>query len=276
MTKRIAILIGFFLLAALTAHAQLGQWPKHALTIHYGLLIAAPLKVYGPYGEQHHFNTRAGSGSSIGLEYSWRTSGGMLYGAGVQMTGIGQRFDLSFLDHATSVASNGINAPADRPGMRWMRGETPEVTLLVGKILHASPRWSTSAAFVAGFIPLWSSIHFKDHRWAPLDPQKPIFLIVTEEGLDIFPTIGIRLQLNWQARNLNRWSLLMDVRTTVGNFYNGQYSLYPDTPRSGGGLLRGHLTYARVGLGYALTWGAPRKPRWMRLQEEVNKRLLGE
>lgn len=254
------------------AWPQLEHWPKHALSVHYGLLAAAPLSIKEPFGQQHQFNTRIGTGSSIGIEYSYRSSGGMWYGGGVQMTGIGQRFDLAFLDPATSISYNGINAPPIRPGRRWMRGETPELTLLVGKVLHAAPRWSTSAAFVGGVIPLWSSVHFKDYRWSPIDPEQPIFHIETEEGLDIFPTVGMRFQLDWQARNHNRWSLMLDARTTVGNFYDGRYSLYPGTENAGGGLLRGRLAYARLGIAYSLTWGAPRKPRWLRMQEQLPER----
>jgi hypothetical protein len=276
MTKRAAILISVLLVATGTVRSQLEHWPKHTIAFHYGHLVAAPMKAFNTYGQQHDLNTRAGRGSSIGLEYGLRISNGILLGAGVQMTGIGQRFDLSFLDPTTSVANNGINAPPIRPGRRWMRGETPEVTLMVGKVLHASPRWSTSAAFVAGLIPMWSSIHFKDYRWSPIDPEQPIFHIETEEGLDIFPTVGLRFQVNWQARNHNRWSLLIDARTTLGNFYNGQYSLYPGTDQAGGGSLRGRLAYARIGVAYGLTWGAPRKPKWLRLQEQAAPRQGAE
>lgn len=269
MTRRTTLLTAAFLAFACPARSQLEHWPKHAFALHYGRLLAAPLKAYEPFGHQHQFNTRAGNGSTIGLEYNSRTSGGIWYGAGVQMIGIGQRFDFNLVDPANSISYNGINAPAIRPGMRWLRRETPEVSLLLGKVIHSSPRWSTAAAFVAGVIPLWSTIHFKGYWWYPSGPERPLFFIETEEGLDIFPTVGFRLQLNWQARNHNRWSLLLDARTTIGNFYNGDYSLLPGTEYAGGGLLRGRLAYARLGIAYGLTWGAPRKPKWLRRQEQA-------
>lgn len=269
MNRYSAILLALWTMAFSQARSQSDQWPKHAIALHYGLLAGAPLRSFDQFGQQHDFRTRAGNGSSIGLEYRYRAWSSMWLGAGVQMTGIGQRYDLSFLDPATSIASNGINTPAYRSGLRWMRGETPEVTFLIGKVLNASPRWSSSAAFVAGIIPMWSSIHFKDYRWSPIDIDQPIFHIETEEGLDIFPTVGLRFQLDLQTRNLNRFSLLLDARTTVGNYYNGQYRLYPGTDAAGGGQLRGRLAYIRAGIAYGLTWGAPRKPRWMRLQDQV-------
>jgi len=248
--------------------SNLELWPRHAISIDYGLLMAASLKASDSFGQQHDFTGRAGSGSSVGIAYTWRFRSSLVLGASIHSTGIGKRFDLSFIDGSTRVAYNGINAPAIRPGLRWLLGETPEAVLHFGKELHTTARWKLAAFVIAGVIPRWSSLIIYNYRYAPVDPQRPIFQIITDEGLDIFPIAGFRLQLDLQAKNNNRWSLMLDGRATLANYYEGSYSLYPDTPIEGGGLLRGRLAYLRIGIGYALTWGAPRKPRWMRLQEQ--------
>lgn len=244
------------------------HWPKHAVTFSMGFAHQFGLSTAYTYGPQRDLTIR-GKQTGIGLEYGFKTSKGLLFGAMAQIVTSSWRYNFNLDEPRHGVVGYpGMNSPPAHVIAFWFYH--PEFTLHAGKRLVARRRWSVDAGVMAGIIPLWSKWLIRNDGYGVDIDTNYIRVIdaAVEEGVDIHPLIGCRVQLNWQARNYNRWSLMFEGRMTPTNYYDGDYTLYRDNPTQAGGILRGRMGYVGLRVGFGITWGEPRKPRWLRLDEK--------
>lgn len=100
--------------------------------------------------------------------------------------------------------------------------------MLLGKRLSEGARFRLDASVLLGAIPLWSRWNIEHYGYSiyPGDTATlQIFSAVVDYGLDIYLLASFRVQGTWQARNHNRWSLMLEGRSTLTNFYEGGYTL---------------------------------------------------
>jgi hypothetical protein len=84
---------------------------------------------------------------------------------------------------------------------------------------------------------------------------------------------GLRLNGSYRLVNHDRLSLTLEARMTPSDFWEGGYNMYGMTDQRSEGTFSGKLAYIGFRVGYAFTWGGPRKPRWLRQQEEAEKAI---
>jgi len=247
------------------------RWPKHNVALSLGRSHQFGLSTAYTYGPQRDLKIR-GIQTGLGIEYGLSVPKGWLLGAMAQVVTANWRYDFSLDDPSHGVVGYpGMNSPAQSRLLFWF--VHPEFTLHAGKRLREGKRFSFDAGVMAGIVPLWSSWLIKTDGYN-VYPDTSVIRVVrvtVEEGLDIHPLIGFRLQGSWQARNYNRWSLMLEGRMTPTNYYDGDYVLYQGSAQEGGGILRGRLGYIGMRFSFGFTWGTPRKPQWMRYRDELSR-----
>lgn len=244
------------------------RWPKHAVMVSWGRAHQFGLRKFGTYGPQRDFRMH-GLSSGPGIEYAFSTSRGLIFGAMAQAVTTNWRYNFDLDDPSHGMAGYaGVNAPAR--ASFFLTFSRPEFTFHVGKRWVEGKRFCLEVGAMAGVIPLWSQwlLRYDGYNVYPDTSTIRVFRAVVSEGLDIHPLVGFRVQGSWQARNFNRWSLMLEARITPKNYYEGDYVLYERSASEGGGSLEGQAAYIGMRLGYGVTWGAPRKPRWMRMMEK--------
>jgi hypothetical protein len=247
------------------------RWPKHNITLSWGRSHQFGLSTAYTYGPQRDLLV-SGVQTGLGIEYGLSLPQGWLFGAMAQGVTASWRYDFNLDDPSHGVVGYpGMNSPARSTLVFWFMH--PEFTLHGGKRLMDGKRFCLDAGVMVGIVPLWSTWLLKTDGYNVYPDTSVIRVIraTVEEGLDIHPLVGVRLQGSWQARNYNRWSLMLEGRMTPTNYYDGDYILYGGSAHEGGGILRGRLGYIGLRLGFGMTWGAPRKPRWMRMQDELGR-----
>jgi len=150
-----------------------------------------------------------------------------------------------------------------------------EIMAFAGIPLHVSDRWRLDAALEVGLNPSWSTIVYTGFGYAaPSDTgDVGVFIGALGGGLDIWPMFGLRLNGSYRLGNHDRLMLALEGRMTTTNFWEGGYNMYGFTDQRSEGDFQGHLAYIGFRMGYAFTWGGPRKPKWLRQQEEAEKAI---
>jgi hypothetical protein len=138
-----------------------------------------------------------------------------------------------------------------------------------GVPVHVDDRWRLDAAVEAGINPRWSTdITTLFGYSASTDTGRlGVFIGGLGAGLNIWPMFGLRLNASYRLANHDRLMLTLEGRMSATTFWDGGYNMYGMTPQRSEGTFAGNLAYIGFRMGYAFTWGPPRKPKWMRLQE---------
>lgn len=150
-----------------------------------------------------------------------------------------------------------------------------EIMAFAGIPVHVADRWRLDAAVEVGVNPSWSTdISTLFAYSAPSDTgQVGIFIGALGAGLNIWPMVGLRLNGSYRLGNHDRLMLALEGRMSATNFWEGGYNMYGLTDQRSEGEFSGRLAYIGFRVGYAFTWGGPRKPKWLRQQEEAEKAI---
>lgn len=250
--------------------APAARWPKHSITFSYGRALHAPLRTINTYGPQRGFRAR-GWPWMLGLEYALRLKRRLLVGATLNVSETWWRYDM-VPDAPGDIGPEvrGLNSPPRIVPLPYSM-IVPEITVNGGFVVLEGPRLRLGTGASLGVA--WLRNRLLGFRGSHVVPQPDgsqlvVFAGGLDYGFDVYPLAGFHVQGTWQARNHNRWSLMLEGRSTLTNFYEGGYTLYGGTPTEAGGSLRGRLAYIGLRLGFGLTWGEPRQPRWVRKLQE--------
>lgn len=140
-----------------------------------------------------------------------------------------------------------------------------------------SERWRLDAAVEAGMNPRWNTVIITGFGYAAETDTGAIGVFVggLAAGLDIWPLVGLRLNASYRTANHNRLQFALEGRVSVTPFWDGGYNMYGRTTQRSEGTFSGHLAYIGFRMGYAFTWGPPRKPLWIRRQAAAGRPASG-
>ncbi|MBK9275062.1 MAG: hypothetical protein IPM49_11055 [Flavobacteriales bacterium] len=135
-------------------------------------------------------------------------------------------------------------------------------------------RWRLDAAFELGVNPGVSSSTGTSIGHTALTDTGRIYVFSAAlgvRGADWWPMFGLELKSSYRLANHDRLTVALEGRLSGTTYWEGAYSIYAGGPSPSTGTFSGHLAYIGFRMGYAFTWGPPRKPRWMRRQEAAGR-----
>ena len=253
---------------------RMAQWTNNAFSISAGRFWTLPPKSMMVSGPARSLNIVGLYQWNVGLSYERFTRKRMSYGVTFDVT---QPFfsveaEVDDPKHGQPPGSKTVRLTAkDRwlvPVFYYM-----ECMAFGGMLVHVADRWRLDAALEVGVLPSWSTDVSTGFGYAaPSDTgQIGVFIGALGAGLDIWPMVGLRLNSSYRLGNHDRLMLALEGRMSATSFWDGGYNMYGSTPQRSEGTFSGRLAYIGFRMGYAITWGPPRKPRWMRKQEEAEK-----
>lgn len=248
-------------------------WTNNAFGLSVGRFWSLPPRSTHTSGPPRELRVVGLTQWNVGLSYERRTRKRWSYGALVDVT---QPFF-------------GIEAQVDDPAHGNPPGSTTarvkgktrllpelyywECMAFAGIPVHVRERWRLDAAVEAGINPRWNtSITTLFGHTASTDTGTiGVFVGGLGAGLDIYPMVGFRLNASYSLPSLDRLMIALEGRASVTSFWDGGYNMYGFTSNRSEGTFSGHLAYIGFRMGYAFTWGPPRKPKWMRRQEAAGR-----
>jgi hypothetical protein len=249
-------------------------WTNNAFSISVGRFWCAPPKTTQISGPDRELRVIGLNQWNVGLSYERFTRKRWSYGGCFDLT---QPFftvegEVDDPKQGYPPGSGTARDAKDRlvPVIYYM-----ELMGFAGIPVHVSDRWRLDAAAEAGVLPSWSTYTSTLFGYtASTDTgYVGVFVGALGAGLDIWPMFGLRLNASYRLANHNRLMLALEGRMTATNFWDGGYNMYGVTDQRSEGEFQGHLAYIGFRVGYAFTWGGPRKPRWLRQQEEAEKAI---
>ncbi|MBV6404567.1 MAG: hypothetical protein GFGODING_01320 [Flavobacteriales bacterium] len=248
-------------------------WTNNAFGISVGRFWSLPPRSTHTSGPPRELRIVGLTQWNVGLSYERHTRERWSYGALVDVT---QPFF-------------GIEAQVDDPAHGNPPGSTTarvkgktrllpefyywECMAFAGIPVHVRERWRLDAAVEAGINPRWNtSITTLFGHTASTDTGTiGVFVGGLGADLDIYPMVGFRFNASYSPPSLDRLMIALEGRASVTPFWDGGYNMYGFTSNRSEGTFSGHLAYIGFRMGYAFTWGPPRKPKWMRRQEAAGR-----
>lgn len=139
----------------------------------------------------------------------------------------------------------------------------------ISRTMLRNAKWSMELGAQVGIMPMGQGtvgrgLAIED----PIDQDQFILDVLVQHGGEVYPIFGMLCRIERSLPSMDRISLGIEYRRSATPFYS-TYAFMPG-PMLMGELYTHDVPFSWVGLrmGYAFTWGAPRKPRWIRQQED--------
>jgi len=256
------------------AQGREALWTNNAFSISTGRFWCASPSSTNLSGPDRNLRIRGLYQWNLGVAYERHTRKRWSYGASFDLTQPFFTVEAEVDDPAQGMppGSGTATDAKDRfiPVHYYM-----EIMAFAGIPVHVRDRWRLDAAVEAGVNPSWSTdISTLFAYSAPSDTgQVGIFIGALGAGLNIWPMLGLRLNGSYRLKSHDCVMLALEARMSATNFWEGGYNMYGFTDQRSEGEFKGHLAYIGFRMGYAFTWGGPRKPKWLRQQEEAEKAI---
>lgn len=259
-----------------SAQKRDGVWTNNALSITTGRFWCAPPKTTKLSGPDRDFRIMGLYQWNVGLSYERFTRNRLSYGAVFDVTQPFFRVQ-GEVDDAGQAQPPGSGSVVQVAKDRWWLDVfyNMECMAFIGTPLHVDERWRLDVAAEVGVNPSWSTIVYTAFGYAaPSDTgEVGVFIGALGAGYNIWPMLGLRLNGSYRLGSHDRLMLALEARMTASNFWEGGYNMYGMTSARSEGEFSGKLAYIGFRVGYAFTWGPPRKPKWLRRQEEAEKAI---
>lgn len=200
----------------------------------------------------------------FGLSFNYRNPNGwgMTIGVAAVQTPASYGFDLAL---ATDTTGRSV----------WNAGEYKirstgqsrfEVTLSTHHLIWKHRRWFLLA--VAGIRPTYiSEFHVGASAGEPIDGQFVDYFRLAGPTASGWHVAGAAaLEAHYMFNNFNRIILRVEWCYAPFVVWSGDYVLARNTDQESRGTFEQRGSYWGFNLGYSLSWGAPKEPRWYRKQ----------
>jgi len=275
---RSAMAVGIGLLVG-PVQAQEGEGqPRHTLRVELGAAQQPAVQFHLPDEPQAQLRYSARN-VLLGMEYSVRSGEfySISFGVTIFWTALRISGEVAGADSTgTYVAQESTRLPIfwypfqRIPALGRSLPQDP-LQLMVGlsRTVLQKDRHHLSLGLQVGAMPMANRSTGRGFFvWDPRDPDRAILAALVRRGGEVYPTLGIQCRMEHIMQNMDKVSISVESRMTLTNYYTA-YVFRPDQP-DGPFTERQDARFFWLGLrvGYGFTWGAPRKPRWVRLREE--------
>lgn len=262
-----------------SAQEPVGEaWTNNAFGISVGRFWSLPPRSTHTSGPPRELRIVGLTQWNVGVSYERHTRKRWSYGALVDVTQPFFKVEAQVDDPAHGTPPGSTTARVEGKNRFLPEFYYWECLAFAGIPVHVRERWRLDATVEAGINPRWNTDITTIFGYTASTDTGTIGVFIggLGAGLDIFPLVGFRLNASYRLPSLDRLMVAFEGRASVTPFWDGGYNMYGLTTHRSEGTFSGHLAYIGFRMGYAFTWGPPRKPKWMRRQEAAGRPGPGE